>query len=132
MQTLPLARAPAKETLRFHVIYRRAQAQFSQDELAKRSGVSRAWISRIESGTADVGLDVIERIAIALGVGVADLFADVREDDGTVDDDELARRAAAPDSDFVDARSLLDAVDEAAGRTPRRYSRRGRPPAVPR
>lgn len=126
------ARAPAKETLKFNVIFRRAQAEISQAELAERSGVSRAWISRIESGTADVGIDVVERIANALNVSVAELFTEVLEDDGDVDDDELARRAAAPRSELVDARALLDAIDEAAGRPNRRYSRRGRPPAVPR
>ena len=127
-----LARAPAKETLKYNVIFRRAQAEISQEELARQSGVSRAWISRIESGTADAGIDVIDRIAIALNTTVADLFRDIREDTEEADDDEIARRAAAPRSESVDARSLLDAVDEAAGRPSRRYSRRGRPPAVSR
>ena len=43
-------------------------------------------------------------------------------DDETVDDAELARRAAAPRSEFVDARTLLDAIDKAAGRPNRQYS----------
>jgi hypothetical protein len=40
------------------------------------------------------------------------------------------RRAAAPRSERISARSLVDAIDEAAGRSNQRYSRRGRPPAV--
>jgi hypothetical protein len=50
-----------------------------------------------------------------------------------VDDDELARRAAAPDEEFVDARAVLEAVDEAADRPTtgiERYSRAGRPPVA--
>ena len=130
--TTPPARAPVKETLRHNVIFRRAKAEISQDELAKRSGVSRAWISRIEQATADVGLDVLEQLAAAFGVSVQDLLTEFPEDLGeVVDEDELVRRAAAPRSETISAGFLLDAMDEAAGRpVPQRYSRRGRPPAV--
>jgi transcriptional regulator with XRE-family HTH domain len=125
------ARTPAKETLRHNVILRRAKAEISQEELAQRSGVSRAWISRIESGTADVGLDVLDRLAIAFDLAVADLLTELDDDAKEVDEDELVRRAAAPRSERIGARSLLDAIDEAAGRSDQqRYSRRGRPPAV--
>jgi len=100
----------------------------SQAELAERSSVSRTWISRIEGAAADSpGLDVIERIASALGVAIAELFVEHGEDEATVDDAELARRAAAPANEFVDARALLDAIDDAAGRPSRRYSTAGRP-----
>jgi len=124
------ARAPAKDTLRFNVIFRRAKAEISQEELAQRSGVSRAWISRIESGTADVGLDVLDRLAIAFDVSVSDLLTEFYDTDAVVDDAELARRAATPRSERISARFLLDAIDEAAGRPSQRYSRRGRPPAI--
>ena len=121
------ARAPAKEILASNVLFQRARLRLSQTELAERSSVSRTWISRIEGAAAESpGLDVIERIANALGVPIAQLFVD-HGDDETVDDAELARRAAAPASGFVDARALLDAVDEAAGRPNRRYSTAGRP-----
>ena len=119
------ARAPAKATLAFNVLFQRARLGISQAELAERSSISRTSISRIEGGAADSpGLDVIERIASALGVAIAELFIERGDDERTVDDAELARRAAAPRPEFVDARALLDAVDEAAGR---RYSTAGRP-----
>jgi len=130
MKVRSTARAPAKETLQQNVIFRRAKAEISQEELAQRSGVSRAWISRIESGTADVGLDVLDRLAVAFGVAATDLLAELDDDAEEVYEDELVRRAAAPRSERISAQSLLDAIDEAAGRSNQRYSRRGRPPAV--
>jgi transcriptional regulator with XRE-family HTH domain len=118
------ARAPARVVLRVNVIVGRARARLSQEELADRAGISRPTLSRVERAAGDVGLDVIERIAGALGVAVADLLVPPSED--RVDDRELARRAAAPEDEFVDADALLEAVDEAAGRI-ERYSRAGRP-----
>lgn len=127
------ARAPALEALRVNVIVGRAQARLSQDELAQRANVSRQTISRIERAATDVGIEVVERIAQALGATIADLLVPASAE--RVADDELARRAASPREDNVDARALLDAVDEAAGRPAgreiQRFSRAGRPP-VPR
>ena len=122
------ARAPARalEALRVNVIVGRAKAQLSQQELADRAGVSRPTISRIERAAGDVGVDVVQRVADALRTSVAELFVSV--DSARVGDAELARRAAAPANDFVDARTLLAALDEAeAPAEPERYSRAGRP-----
>jgi transcriptional regulator with XRE-family HTH domain len=123
----------ALEALRVNVIVGRAKARLSQDQLAERAGVSRPTISRIERAIAgDVGIATVECIAQALGIPISELFIPADED--YVDDAELARRACAPDEEFIDARTLLAAVDEAAGRptiTIARYSRAGRPP-VPR
>lgn len=41
---------------------------WSQSELSRQSGVPQATISRIESGTRRIDLDVLERLADALGV----------------------------------------------------------------
>ena len=130
MQTLTDPnRAPALEALRVNIIVGRARARISQEELAERAGLSRPTISRIERGTAgDVGVETVERIARALGVAVADLFIPASED--RFDDGELSRRAATADDEFIDARALLEAVDDAAGRPIERYSRAGRPPMV--
>ncbi|GAC1548101.1 MAG: hypothetical protein NVS2B17_32660 [Candidatus Velthaea sp.] len=129
MTTPAVTRASAMEILRANVTVGRARAGFSQEDLAQRSKVGRATISRIERGSArDVGVETLERIAIALGVAIADLFVPSRDD--RVDDDELAARAASNDSEFIDARTLLAAVDQAAGRPAERYSRAGRPPVA--
>lgn len=121
-----LARAPALEIIRVNLIVGRARARFSQEDLAERSGVGRATISRIERGAAtDVGVDTLERLAGALGVSIAAFF--VSPSAARADDDELDLRAADSDDEFIDARALLDAVSEAADGE-ERYSRAGRPP----
>jgi transcriptional regulator with XRE-family HTH domain len=114
------------EALRVNLIIGRARARFSQEDLATRAGVGRPTISRIERGADDVSLDVVQRLADALGTTVAELF--VSPSTEPVDEAELARRAAASDDDYVDARALLDAIDEAAGHSIERYSKAGRPP----
>ena len=122
---LPTARTPALEVLRANIIFGRAWAQLSQEALAERAGISRPTISRIERGIGDVGIEVVQRIADALGVPVHELF--ISPSAGPVTDDELARRAADPASEYVHARAVLAAIDEAA-RPVERYSRAGRPP----
>ena len=49
----------------------------SQDELAKRSGFQRSYISDVERGSRNVSLKSIEKLAEALGISVVTLFADV-------------------------------------------------------
>lgn len=120
--------SPAVEALRVNLIVGRARARLSQQAFAERAGISRPTVSRIERGIADdVGLDIVDRIARALDVPVANLF--ILPSSNRVDDAELARRAAASD-EFVDAGDLFSAIDEAAGRptsASARYSRAGRP-----
>jgi transcriptional regulator with XRE-family HTH domain len=119
------ANASALEALRVNTILGRARTRLSQTDLAERAGISRPTVSRIERAACrDVGLDTIERIAGALGVDVASLF--VLDLETRVDDNELARRAAAPASEFLDADAVLTALDEAADPL-QRYSRAGRP-----
>lgn len=108
----PRAPARALEDLRVNVIVERARARLSQTDLAERAGVARPTISRIERAVGDVGIEVVQRIADALGVTVASLF--VPPSTAQVDDDELARRAAAPASEYGNLRDLLTAIDESA------------------
>ena len=115
--------SPLQRTLRAHLIAERAQSRLSQADLADRAGVSRYTIVRLESGDyTNPGLDLLGKIAGALGVGVHELLAPIQLD--TPSDAELQRRAAASQTEFVDADVLLAAIDEADGR--RRYSNRGR------
>ncbi len=69
---ISLAR-PAKKSLGSHIQMARAEKGMSQRQLALVTGTSRSYLWRIESGTADVGIDVPCRIARALDVEVADL-----------------------------------------------------------
>ncbi|MDE2571802.1 MAG: helix-turn-helix transcriptional regulator [bacterium] len=110
----------AMEELARNVVRKRAEHHLSQAALADRADVARATVCKIESGDGNVTVQSLERIARVLGCRLDELFAPRCV---VVDDAELERRANAPDSDFVDARALLAAIDEA---NEGRYSRAGR------
>jgi transcriptional regulator with XRE-family HTH domain len=52
----------------------RKEKGLSQEELAERSGLNRPYISGIEQGKRNVSLEVIEKLAGALGVEIQELF----------------------------------------------------------
>lgn len=52
---------------------------FSQERLAELTGSSGKHVGAIERGEANVGLDVLGRLAAALSVDVADLFVQPRD-----------------------------------------------------
>lgn len=52
----------------------RNEMDYTQDELACKVGCSRETISRLESGMYSPSLDLIDRIAVALGCTVYDLM----------------------------------------------------------
>lgn len=47
---------------------------WSQESFAEECGLHRTYIGGIERGERNVGLVNVERIAVALGVEIADLF----------------------------------------------------------
>lgn len=63
---------------------RRRAAGFSLDQLAERSGVSRATLSNIERATTNPSLGVAVKIAAALGLSVAHLLDEDRPRPATV------------------------------------------------
>ncbi len=62
------------ETIRF---LRKAQG-ISQEELAHRSQVDRAYMSSIERGTQNPGVMTIIRIAEGMNISVAEIFAEAK------------------------------------------------------
>ena len=114
----------SRELLSGNLIFERARAGLSQTGLADAAGLSRQTISEIERAATNPSLDVIDRIVRALGITIDRLFVIHRS--GLVEDEELARRRSTGREDTVDAFELLDAVEEAAGRS-RRFSNAGRP-----
>ena len=52
----------------------RLASGLSQEQLAERAGLHRTYVSSIERGHRNVGLDNILDLAAALGVPAADLF----------------------------------------------------------
>jgi transcriptional regulator with XRE-family HTH domain len=52
----------------------REQRGLSQEELAFRAGLHRTYVSSAERGQRNVSLVNIEKLALALGVRIADFF----------------------------------------------------------
>jgi transcriptional regulator with XRE-family HTH domain len=48
----------------------------SQEELAERAGLHRTYVSSLERGQRNVGLDNIHALARALGVSAAELLSE--------------------------------------------------------
>lgn len=53
----------------------RNSKKLSQEELAFKAGVDRSYLSEIENGHKNVGIVVLEQIAIALEIKITLLFA---------------------------------------------------------
>jgi len=56
---------------------RRRELDLSQEILAEKAELHRIYISSIELGKCNVSLENIEKLAKALDISIADLFADL-------------------------------------------------------
>jgi transcriptional regulator with XRE-family HTH domain len=54
----------------------RTKAGLSQEQLAHEAGLHRTYVSSLERGQRNVGLDNICTLAVALGVPPSELFAE--------------------------------------------------------
>jgi transcriptional regulator with XRE-family HTH domain len=72
------ANAPVLVTLGMAIRSLRKARGISQEELALRSQVDRAYMSSIERGTQNPGVMTIIRVASGMGVSVADIFAEAK------------------------------------------------------
>lgn len=59
---------------------RRERAGISQEELATRSGLHRTYVSMIERGVRTASIEVVRRLAEALGVSMAELIGEAERD----------------------------------------------------
>lgn len=66
--------AQEKRSLGSRIVAERTQRGITQRQLALMTGTSRSYLWKIEIGAADVGVDVLIRIARALDVPVRDLI----------------------------------------------------------
>src|SRR6266852_1919005 len=55
----------------------REQKQFTQGEIAKRTGLLKPYVSRVENGHSVPAIDTLEKFARALEVPMYQLFLDV-------------------------------------------------------
>jgi transcriptional regulator with XRE-family HTH domain len=85
-----LSRADSRPALAAGLARLRAVRRRTLDSVAEQSGVSRAFISQIESQRANPTLATLDRIAGALSVRTADLLC---EDGGQPDFDPVVRPA---------------------------------------
>lgn len=56
----------------------RAEREMTQEDFATDSGIDRGYISGVERGVRNPSVLVLERIATALGVDVAELFDEAK------------------------------------------------------
>lgn len=70
-------RSSTKDTLARNVLRLRRKREYSQADLALRARVTQALVSALELGRANPTVETLERMARALGVSVADLFAPI-------------------------------------------------------
>ncbi|OUO34781.1 helix-turn-helix transcriptional regulator [Olsenella sp. An290] len=66
--------AREKQSLGSRIVAERTRRGITQRQLALMTGTSRSYLWKIEIGAADVGIDVLIRIAHALDVPVRDLI----------------------------------------------------------
>lgn len=66
-----------RRTLGETVRSKRTVAEFTQEKLAEKAGLSTVFISRIERGVESPSVDSLLKIAKALKVRVRDLVADI-------------------------------------------------------
>lgn len=66
--------AKEKQSLGSRIVAERTKRSITQRQLALMTSTSRSYLWKIEIGAADVGIDVLIRIARALDVPVRDLI----------------------------------------------------------
>lgn len=69
---------------------RRVEANLTLADLSAGAGLSSAMLSRIENGMATASLDALERISIAVGVNLSDLFRESESRQGSA---QLVKKA---------------------------------------
>ena len=76
---LPAVPKPDRTLAAFgrNVLQLRTHLELSQEKLAAKAGVDRAFLSGIESGSRNPGILTVAKLAKALGVTAAKLMEDV-------------------------------------------------------
>jgi transcriptional regulator with XRE-family HTH domain len=72
----PLPQQSARATLAANIIRLRREKAWSQEALAFECGLHRTFVAHVERQARNVSLDNIERMAVALGVTVAELVTE--------------------------------------------------------
>ena len=84
----------------------RVERGMTQAELAERAEVTTTYVSKLENAGAAPGIDLVQKLATALGVGVNSLFPDESPDDPTAVSREQARHLFDALLKVADAQTL--------------------------
>jgi transcriptional regulator with XRE-family HTH domain len=69
----------------------RTERGMTQADLARKARVTATYVSKLEAAGAAPGIDLVGKLAAALGVGVADLFPESPADPAAVPRDQARR-----------------------------------------
>lgn len=79
----------------------------TQAELARQSHVTLSYIGKLEAGNSAPGLDLIDRLAKALGVRLSEMLPEESPPDSTVVLKEQAKRLTSTLLETADRETLL-------------------------
>jgi transcriptional regulator with XRE-family HTH domain len=76
----PKSRPPsARQVLAMNLRRLRHAREWSQEDLALEAGLHRTFVAHVERTVRNISIDNIEKLAMALGVEITDLLADLPE-----------------------------------------------------
>lgn len=61
------------------VRFLRESSGMSQERFAVKAGIDRRYYAKIEHGNANATLNIVEKVAVALSIGIAELFQHVEK-----------------------------------------------------
>lgn len=64
----------SREQLGMRIKFLRTQKKWSQEDLSLESNVNKNYICDLENGRRNPSLDILERISLALGISIQELF----------------------------------------------------------
>ena len=64
----------SKQQLGMRIKFLRKQRRWSQEDLALNANVNKNYISDLENGRRNPSLEILEKIAVAFGISLAELF----------------------------------------------------------
>ncbi len=67
-------RSSARQLLATNLRQERTRLDWSQEQLAAEAGISQTYVSQMESAQRRVSIDILDRLALALRVELADLL----------------------------------------------------------
>lgn len=77
MKTLSEEQAAARRTVGSEIKKRRRELHLTQKTLGERAKISAIYLGKIEAGSVDPCLEVLQRVAASLGISVAHLLGPV-------------------------------------------------------